>query len=370
MPRKKRKYEEIITTGFTAEGKRIRKRISADSRQEFERLKKEVILEADKIRNPSGVLFGKYAQKWKKTYKDGKMIETQNQYYYALQKLEPLYMIPLKDVTISDLQGIINKHADHARSCQILCHAIRQIYDQAIKDGLVYPLNPAKSLELPVYICDEQRFLTEEEREKVNKGTYKEQDRLYMDMILNTGMRPSEALALQWSDINLNKLEITVRRSFQFKNGNDPQVKLPKAYKIRTVPITSEFAARLRQLPHTAVFVFTYGNGKPMTKSVYRKMAARILREINKQFGGTDELDLLDGLRMYSFRHTFGTDLYYKAVKPGIISAKKAAQIMGHSEEVFLKRYAHLDEDREQIDALRDALSGTQKVHNADEKTG
>jgi integrase len=87
-------------------------------------------------------------------------------------------------------------------------------------------------------------------------------------------------------------------------------------------------------------------------------MSARILKVINKALGGTDELKVIGNMTMYSFRHTYATNLYYNAVKPGIISTKKAAQIMGHSEEMFIKRYTHLDDDKEQMDALRDALSG------------
>ena len=360
MPRKRRKYEEIITTGFTAEGKRIRKYIGADSRTEFERLKKAAIIESDRIRNPSDVLFGKYAEKWYRTYKAGKMQQTQDQYHYALQKLKPLYSYPLKDVTISDLQEIVNKNADHARSCQILRITIRQIYDQAIKDGIVYPLNPANSLELPVYVCHEQRFITDAEMEAIDRCALDPQDRLYVEVLRNTGMRPAEALALMWADIDTFNLEITVRRSFEFI-GNDPNFKLPKTYRSRTIPITEEFAATLSDSPRNGIFVFSYKDGKAMTKSVYRKMSVRILRAINSELGGTEKLNLLNGLRMYSFRHTYATNLYYKAVKPGIISAKKAAQIMGHSEEIFLKRYSHLDDDKEQMDAIRDALSGRQK---------
>lgn len=357
MPRKKRKFNEMITLGFTAEGKRIRKYISADSKTEFERMKKEAILEADKIRNPSGVLFGKYAEKWYQTYKAGKMTQTKNQYYYAKKKLQPLNSIPFRDVTVSDLQLIINQNADHPRSCQILRNTIRQIYAQAIRDGIVYPMNPADALELPQYVCKEQRFITDAEMKKIEKCALQPQDGLYMDMLRNTGMRPSEALALQWSDIDTANLEITVRRTFEF-DGNDPKVKPPKTGKVRVVPIVDDFAARLQDSPRNGLFVFTYGNGQPMTKSVYRKMSARILKGINKALGGTDDLNVLDGMRMYSFRHTYATNLYYKAVVPGIISAKMAATILGNSEEVFLQRYAHLDGDREKMTDLRNALKG------------
>ena len=42
--------------------------------------------------------------------------------------------------------------------------------------------------------------------------------------------------------------------------------------------------------------------------------------------------------------------LYYNCVKTGRMSTKKAAQLMGRSEEMFIKVYTHLDDDKEDTD--------------------
>lgn len=360
MPRRKRKYEEFITMGFDDSGRRIRKYIGADKKDEFERLKKAAINEAERIRRPSEITLGEYADKWYETYKANYTIQTRNEYKYAKDKLKPIRLIRLKDVTSSDLQRIINQHADHPRSCQQLKSTMCQIWRQAIKDGLVYPINIAEDLSLPHYKSKERRIISDSEMEKIMKADFQEQDFLYMETLRSTGMRPSEALALQWTDIDFAALTIRVCRSFEFQD-NWPVIKATKTYKDRIVPITSEFAAMLRDSPKSGVFVFTYGDGQPMSKSVYRKMSQRILKRINIALGGTDKLKVIGNMTMYSFRHTYATNLYYNAVKPGIISAKKAAQIMGHSEEMFIKRYTHLDDDKEQMNALRDVLAGRQK---------
>ena len=57
----------------------------------------------------------------------------------------------------------------------------------------------------------------------------------------------------------------------------------------------------------------------------------------------------LNGMTWYTFRHNAGTRLYYI---PGL-SNKLKASIMGHTEEIFLSVYSHLDEQNENLDILR-----------------
>lgn len=48
------------------------------------------------------------------------------------------------------------------------------------------------------------------------------------------------------------------------------------------------------------------------------------------------------------------TKLYYKGVKPGLITVKKAAEIMGHTEQMFLEVYGHkIDESAEATNVLK-----------------
>lgn len=88
------------------------------------------------------------------------------------------------------------------------------------------------------------------------------------------------------------------------------------------------------------------------------------LREITA-LGGTENMNVLNGITLYSFRHTYATTtLYYKGVVAGHISTKKAAQIMGHSEQIFLSRYTHISDAHENPDYL---ISG-QVVQKGDQK--
>ena len=105
--------------------------------------------------------------------------------------------------------------------------------------------------------------------------------------------------------------------------------------------------------PQHGLFVFSIG-GSPLRRSDYKDLYKRVFGAINEAMGGSDKLDLLDGMNFYSFRHTYATQvLYYQGVKKGLITTKKAAQIMGHSEKMFIERYTHIDEDKEALETLR-----------------
>lgn len=351
MPRKKRKYEEYLTLGTDPSGKRIRKYISADTKADFDRKKYEAIKEYELVRNPSMITFGVYSKQWKEIYKSSTSIQTQNMYQYALDKCSAINNKPLREITASNLQAIVNKHADHPRSCQQLKLTLKQIYKAAIRDGIIPPFNLAEDLEIPEYRCEERRFLSDEELEKIDAiKTFQPLDELYVKILRYTGMRPAEVLALQWTDIDFRARTITVQRAFEF-DGNTPKVKPTKTNRKRSVPLPEILADRLRKEKKKGLFIITR-DGSPFTRSMMVKMSMRILREINLALGGTDTASVLNGITLYSFRHTYATTLLYHAVIPGYISTKKAAAIMGHSETIYTNRYTHINDKHEDLEYL------------------
>lgn len=350
MPRKKRKYEEYMTLGTDPDGKRIRKFICADTKPEFDRLRYEARKEFEQVRNPSDITFKSYADKWMEVFKANKALQTKAMYQYAINKCSPFHMKPLREVTASDLQGVVNKHAEHPRSCQQLKLTLKQIYKAAIRDGIIPPFNLAEDLAIPEYHCQERRFISDEEMEKIDQCKFQPLDGLYLSILRYTGMRPAEALALQWSDIDFSKHQIAVQRAFEFE-GNTPKVKTTKTGKSRTVPLTDALAEMLKKEKKKGLLIITR-DGSPFTKSMFNRLSDRILSRINTALGGNEKMNVLNGLSLYSFRHTFATMLYYNAVIPGYISTKKAAAILGHSEQMFLSRYTHINDAHENLEVL------------------
>lgn len=359
MARPKKKYNERIFVGVDASGRRIRKRISADSRPELEALKREALRKGVQL-SGKDISIGEYAETWFETYKSTKALKTQEMYKTSINKLKPIWNKSIKAVTETDLQIIINKNVDHPRICEQFKLTVHQIYNQAIKDKLVDAYNLADDLDIPKREHHEMRFITDAEMTIIIACEFKPIDKLFVDLLRNTGMRPAEALALLWSDINFADCSIRVSRAFEFSH-NQPSDKPTKTKVIRTIPISREFADYLQGIEKGSEYLIYREDGKPFSLSAYKKMYKRVFTIINAALGGNDEQDMLSGMTFYSFRHTYATFLYYQGCQKGIISTKKAAQIMGHSEEVFLKRYTHIDEDKEKLSDLVSQIASPSK---------
>lgn len=341
MPRAKKKYNERLELGRASDGSRIRKWIRADTKPELEALRREAYKELNKtVLNSS--LFGVYARKWFDTYKSNKSLQTMNMYDYAIRKLSSLDNKNVSDVTGTDLQEIIKEHWDHPRACEVLRLTIRQIFGCAVRDRLVeFTANPASDLVIPPPKKSRIRFITDDEMEKILKCKFKKQDRLYIDVLRYTGMRPSEALALMWDDVNYKEKLIHVQRSFEYE-GSKTHIKGTKTDTLRDIPLSNSLASLLKSAKKNSEYVFTKEDGGLFTKSAYIKMSKRIFDLITEAIGENN-------LVMYSFRHTFANFLYYHGCRPGLISTKKAAQIMGHSEKIFIERYTHIDDSKESV---------------------
>jgi integrase len=82
------------------------------------------------------------------------------------------------------------------------------------------------------------------------------------------------------------------------------------------------------------------------------KLQNSILNKINTAMGGTKKIRKTD-ITLYNFRHHKASLLYYL---PGV-SVKAKAAYLGHSEEMFLKVYSHMMEEKEDKEVLRDAVN-------------
>lgn len=344
------KYDKQISLGYDDNGKRVRKWIHADSQQELKRKERELLKNADKevIRK---TYFGEYAQTWFKTYKSNKETRTREFYQTGLAKLAALDKKELSRITRSMLQEILAENWEHPRTCKKLANMMSQIFRSAIADGLIYK-NPAESLDIPKQTKTEKRILTQAEKEAIASTDLPPSEKLFLDLSRHLGLRPEEIRALTRSDIDFKNGTISINKAVIFAE-NAPELKGVKNGKPRVLPLQNGLISSLRAyVKDCGWMLFTDSKGQMMSKSSFRCFQKRIFDEVNRQLGGTDKMNVLNGMTFYTLRHTKGTELYY-LTQEGKISTKLAAQYMGHSEIVFLSTYSHIDEQREQIEALR-----------------
>lgn len=326
------KYRKQIYLGFDASGKQIRKWISADSKTELKRKLEHYKEEIRKVSNPSEVTFQAYARQWLKVYKSNRAKQTQDMYLNALNKCADVDPFPVKKITKSMLQGLINDNWSHPSAAEDLASTLKQIFRSAVADGII-ATNPAEALSLPKKPQSRFYLLTEEDLKKIKEAELTDSDRLFVTILQVFGLRPAEALALNPADFDWEEGILHITKAVELTNDNKSRIKATKTEANRDIPIPEELIPSLKAQirGRRTLLLFRKADGGLYTKSAYRRLSERLL----KAFG-------VPKMTMYSFRHRRATDLYY-LTQTGAISTKYAATIMGHSELIFLSTYSHLD---------------------------
>lgn len=373
------KYRKQIYLGYDSTGKQIRKWFYGETKAELKQNIEHYKEEARKLKNPSEVTFGTYSAHWFQTYKANRAKQTQDMYANALRKCELIDPIPIRKITRSLCQEVLNGSWKHPSAAEDLADTLKQIFKTAIADGIILA-NPADGLALPKKPQSKFYLLTEEDLDKIEKAPLRPADRLLVTILKVFGLRPAEALALQPTDFDFKNKVLHITKALELANDNRSQIKSTKTEATRDIPIPDSLIAPLREhfQANPGFLLFPKADGRPYTKSAYRRTFERIHKVINeyvinekleeleksKKKTKTKEAqiratDFFPEFTLYCFRHRRATDLYY-LTQTGEISTKKAAALMGHSEIVFLKTYSHIDESKENLARIYDGL----KVEN------
>ena len=346
------KYNKQVHLGYAPNGKAIRKWFHADTKAELNRLITEYKMEMKKAPNPSDVTFGKYSQEWLRISKGTKSKQTQDAARTHLRKCAALDPYPLRKITRSQLQMIINESWDRPHAAKGVADVLRQIFQMAQNDGII-PRNPAINLDRPKLMPPSFHLLTEREIEAVKRADLDDQDRLFVTILQTFGLRPAEALALTPMDFDLDNKILHITKALEMTNDNKSRIKGTKTDAVRDIPIPEPLipALRARFKGKSGFLLFEKGNGGLYTKSSYKRMQERVWRKVNEALGGDENHNLVTHCSFYDFRHWRAT-LWYYLCQQGVISTKQAAALLGHSEIIFLKTYSHIDDTKENLGGI------------------
>lgn len=113
----------------------------------------------------------------------------------------------------------------------------QMVFDHAIIKGTI-KYNPAKSVKLPKGLKRGKRTAPTKEQMSIIFQHVNAPFGLFPFFLLCTGLRKSEALALDWEDVDLKKREISITKSLDYTVGANPKIKAPKTEAgVRVVPI-------------------------------------------------------------------------------------------------------------------------------------
>ena len=355
----KKKYNKQRSFGYDKNGKRIIKWFHADSLKDLERQVENYRLQLKFTPNATNTRFEDYALQWLKAYKGNRSKQTQDMYRFAIRRCEPIYDIPITKITKTHCQKCISLCWEHPRTAQNIANTLKQIFETAIADGVILR-NPALNLDLPMKYRKPFHLLTECELDALERADLNEQDRMFVTIMRTFGLRPGEALALTVQDFDFSTNTLHIAKALELANDNKPTVKSTKTGVSRDIPIPVALVPQLRAYfgKIKGFLLFTNKYATYHSKSSYTKMSKRILKAWNVALGGDENFNRLPGVTIYSFRHRRATELLYLTQGDNpTISILKAAQLMGHSVNVFLNTYSHIDESQENLQDIYEPIT-------------
>jgi len=206
---------------------------------------------------------------------------------------------------------------------------LRAIFDAAVKDRELAD-NPVAAIGRPRVEVKEAAYLTPEQVKRLIEAARDTRYCLLFELLVNTGLRRGEALALKWrSHVKEDDGWLKVRGTLVRENGDLVTTSTKTAKSRREVPITDRTAAILQQLRtrQTAErdragsqwtetgYVFTTAFGEPCDP----RNALRALKVAAEEAG-------LPSMGLHTLRHSAASTMLANGVPLKVVS-----EIMGHS---------------------------------------
>jgi len=286
--------------------------------------------------------------------------------------LPTLGHLKMRDLTRQHVRQLEDsKRTSHAaKTIRLMRASLSSMLAQAVEDELL-AVNVAASVKsgrgrrgakVGEGATDSQRPFSEIEIERLLAAAANIEDRVLLMLLARTGMRPGEAIALKWSDVNFIDREALVARGIYrgvtdtTKGGRSRRVDLSRDLTKTLAALHAERErATLRKgwasVPET---VFIDGRGRP-----FRDNAA-----VSYRFDRVMRRAGLSGHVCYDLRHSFASILLGRSVSLLYVSKQ-----LGHAKPTTtLAHYAHhmpAASDKSYVDALDRPESGTDSGTNS-----
>lgn len=230
---------------------------------------------------------------------------------------------------------------------------INIVEDIIIKKGLLKENKKSRDIHIPSdeiskYYSELSIFLKRESNKRSSNKIIYERDMLMYHLLLFTGMRPGEAIALRWRDIDFNEQLISINKTQIYKHNkfvegdktkteesnrtipvsNNKLMSMFKDWKIKQEEIINKYGLILNDDLSDLIF-YDIGELNRFKTSKYTDLLKTFYRH-------SPQISQITG---HGFRHTFMTILIASG-----FSEKKADAYVGHkSNKTMADIYTHLN---------------------------
>lgn len=216
------------------------------------------------------------------------------------------------------------------RHCQNIMH---NAFEQAIRWQLVNT-NPAQHVDLPKQQHKEMLAMNELEAGRFLVAAESDTLHALFALLLGTGLRPSEAAGLKWSDLNAVSGTLSVQRTVVRPKGGGwrfDHTKTKRGRRTLALPagLVTTLLSHKDAVPYSEHgLMFPTAQGEALEMNNVR----------NRNFAAVQERAGLKGFNLYSLRHTHATLLLLAGVHPKVVSER-----LGHATiSITLDTYSHV----------------------------
>jgi len=294
--------------------------------------------------------------------KDGTKASYTAMYNRAVEAHEDINAI---DVSAADICKHLQKLADKkmsGKSIKTLRTIYKLIYQNAITDdyyGKFITNNPALNVPLPSKIKPATKREAPEDEiiDKIRTSAGSAYFGLFPMLLISTGFRRGEALALTWGDIDFKNKVISCNKSLIYR-GTSKIGETKTAAGKRTVPLLTDLA-RILKKPKGAQntdYVFPSESGSYLPQAAYNRHWKHYCKDmgfvsISKSEERTSSqgkkytyYEFKNTLTAHTLRHGYATMLYDAGVD--VYTAQK---LLGHANiETTMAVYTHLSQRKQQ----------------------
>lgn len=350
----KGRYVKTLTIGREADGKYKRKYFRASTLKELE----------DKISKYKNDLYRGINPDIKYSFQDISHLwleskvsiasNTLKQYEVMLStEINPFFgHVGIKDLRLGDLNRLLTilckkgKSESYLKKVKIICVGVLKY---ALNNGLIL-YNAFSNAEIPDNAPKGTRDVISKDQEEAI-FTYWKGHRMGLSalLMLLCGLRRGELLALQWSDIDLDKKVLHITKSVTFDN-NKPVVKDGGKTEsaTRMIPLTNSLIKILESYKRDSLYICCSAKKEIMTETAFVRAWNSFMHYLNISCGGRDrtnrtpKIEVLHPFTPHQLRHTFATNLLHADVHP-----KVAQYLLGHSSiSVTFDTYTHHDPEK------------------------
>jgi len=226
-------------------------------------------------------------------------------------------------------------------------HLISTILNQAKKEGAI-PTNPAEYATPPVVRKKEAEFFEVEELQKIMACLEKEplKWQAITRLMIATGARRGEIMALKWSNIDFKKCEIKICGNLQYTVERGIYLDTPKTNVSRYVIVDQSVMGLLSQLKkeqtlqrfrmgagwHDTGYCFTRDDGTVMNPGSITDYLLKFAKKYD-----------LPHINPHKFRHTQASILYAAGIDPITISKRLGHQQVSTTQNIYAHMVAKAD---------------------------